>query len=258
METHGRLEVPRRLMRSGVNDEAWEVESAAWLIEFMCQQVGLVDLGDTELLDMGCGVKFTRLFVNEGVPIKRYVGVDVFREMIEFLQANVDDPRFEYVHVNVRNELYNPEGDPFSPDFRLPVAEGQFDLICLFSVFTHLPPDEYRTMLTALRPYLRPDGKLFFSLFIDELTEGGHGLMDSWSRWIQADPQLLESLPDALDADGGRRVEPFRELEPTRPGRYAVYSEEYARELIEETGWRVLKLSPPDRYIQHSFVCAPA
>jgi SAM-dependent methyltransferase len=258
METRGELEIPRRFMRSGVDDEAWEAESAAWLIEYMCRQVGLVDLRDTELLDMGCGVKFTRLFVNDQIPIKRYAGVDVYREMIEFLQANVEDPRFEYVHIDVKNELYNPDGNPFSADIRLPFGEGSFDLVCLFSVFTHLPPDDYRTMLTVLRPYVRPRGKLFFSLFIDELTEGGHGLIDSWARSLQADPRLMEWLPDALDADGGRRVEKFRELDPTRPGLFAVYSEEYARELIAETGWRVVQLSPPNRYIQHSFVCTPA
>jgi SAM-dependent methyltransferase len=258
METPGGLEIPRRFMRSGVDDEGWEVESAAWLIEHMCREVGLTDLRDTELLDMGCGVKFTRLFVNHGLAIKQYVGVDVYREMIEFLQANVDDPRFEHLHINVKNDLYNPEGDPFSADLRLPLGDRTFDLICLFSVFTHLPPEDYRTMLTILRRHVRPEGTLFFSLFIDELTEGGHGLMDSWSRLLKADPRWLESVPDALNADGSRRVEKFRELDPARPGLFAVYSEDFARELIEETGWSVVKLSLPNRYIQPSFVCEPA
>jgi hypothetical protein len=36
-----------------------------------------------------------------------------------------------------------------------------------------------------------------------------------------------------------------------------VYSERYARELIEGTGWRVETLSPPEPFIQHHFVCAP-
>ena len=36
--------------------------------------------------------------------------------MIEFLQAEVEDRRFEYVHVNVKNGLYNPEGAPFSDE----------------------------------------------------------------------------------------------------------------------------------------------
>ncbi len=252
------LEIPRRFRRSAAVSEQWEAESASWLIEYMCRQVGLADLQETELLDVGCGVKFTRLFVNEGKPIKRYAGVDVYREMIEFLQANVEDPRFEYVHVDVKNELYNPEGGPFSTNLQLPFGGSAFDLICLFSVFTHLPPDDYRTMLTVLRRYVRSDGNLFFTLFIDELTEGGHGLMDSVSRLLADDPRLLESKPEALDADGRRRVERFRELDSSRPGLHAVYSEDYACELIEETGWRVVRLSPPNHYIQHSFVCRPA
>ena len=82
---------------------------------------------------MGCGVKFTRFLINEGKPIKRYVGVDVYREMIEFLQANVDDPSFEYFHINAKNELYNPEDVALPTNFQLPFREGAFDLICLFS-----------------------------------------------------------------------------------------------------------------------------
>jgi SAM-dependent methyltransferase len=224
----------------------------------MCQRVGLADLRDTDLLDMGCGVKFAKLFVNHGVPIRRYVGIDVYREMVEFLQASVDDPRFEFYHVDVKNDLYNPTGKPFSEDLQLPIGERTFDLICLFSVFTHLAPEDYCTMLRLLRRYVRPDGRLFFSLVIDELTEGGHGLMDSFSKLLEADPQLLESAPVQGVGEGGkRRVKRYRELDPTRPLLGAIYSEEYARELIESTPWRVVELSQPDVYIQHSFVCAP-
>jgi SAM-dependent methyltransferase len=258
MEKPRRLEVPRRFTRSAIVDEEWEIESAAWLIQFMCQRVGLPDLSDTEVLDMGCGVKFTKLFVNHGVAIKRYVGIDVYREMIEFLQASVDDPRFEFSHVNVKNDLYNPSGEPLRESLRLPIGDATFDLICLFSVFTHLAPGDYRTMLQVLRRYVRPDGRLFFSLFIDELTEGGHGMIDSCSKLLEANPQLLKSAPShTRHAEGGRPVEAFRDLDPTRPLLGAIYSEEYARELIESTSWRVVKLSQPDVYIQHSFVCAP-
>jgi SAM-dependent methyltransferase len=258
MEKSRRLEVPRRFTRSAIFDEEWEIESAAWLIQFMCQRVGLADLRDTELLDMGCGVKFTKLFVNNGVPIKRYVGIDVYREMIEFLQASLDDPRFEYFHINVKNDRYNPAGEPFCADLRLPIGDAKFDLICLFSVFTHLAPDDYRTMLQLVRRYVRPDGRLFFSLIIDELTDGGHGAIDSLSRAFEADPQLLKSAPShTRRAEGGRPIERFRDADPARPLLGAIYSEEYARELIEGTSWRVVNLSQPDVYIQHSFVCAP-
>jgi hypothetical protein len=49
----------------------------------------------------------------------------------------------------------------------------------------------------------------------------------------------------------------FKDLDPSRPLLWAVYSERYARELIEGTGWEVVSLWPPDEYIQHHFVCAP-
>ena len=74
----------------------------------MCDAIGLTDLSRTELLDVGCGTKFSEAFLNHDVPIKRYVGIDIYGEMIEFLQHEVDDPRFEYVHLDVRNELYHP------------------------------------------------------------------------------------------------------------------------------------------------------
>jgi len=53
-------------------------------------------------------------------------------------------------------------------------------------------------------------------------------------------------------------TETFKDLDPDRPLLWAVYSERYARELIEGTGWNVVTLSRPDVYIQHHFVCAPS
>jgi SAM-dependent methyltransferase len=257
VERSRRLEVPRRFTRGAMADEEWEMDSAAWLVEYMCERVGLADLHQTEVLDMGCGVKFTKLFLNHLVPIGHYVGVDVNQGMIEFLQANVDDPRFEFFHLNVKNGLYNPHGEAFDGDVRLPVRDRKFDLICLFSVFTHLAPDDYRTMLTILRRHVRPDGILFFSAFIDELTEGGHGLMDSMSRTLESDPRLAE-IVGSTASGSTRPVQPFRDLDPTRPLRLAVYSKDFARKLIEANSWRVVSLSEPDLYIQHNFVCAPA
>jgi Methyltransferase domain len=87
-----------------------------------------------------------------------YVGVDVYADMIDFLKQNVADPRFGYHHIDVRNERYNPDACPMTDDTDLGVGDRQFDLICLFSVFTHLNPHDYRTMLRLLRRYCGPTG----------------------------------------------------------------------------------------------------
>jgi SAM-dependent methyltransferase len=253
----GKLQIPGTFSRSAVGDERWERESAIWLINRVCEQVGWPDLSETEVLDMGCGIKFTKVFVNEGVPVKRYVGIDVFRDMIEYLKANVGDPRFEYFHVNVKNDLYNPSGEPFTEDLRLPVDGRRFDLICLFSVFTHLPPDDYRAMLKVLRHYVRPEGRLFFTLYINELTAGGHGLIDAWGKKFEGREDEVMAQAAVRRAQGLADIEPFVDLVPSKRLKWAVYSREYAHELIEGTGWRALQLSDPDVYIQHHFVCAP-
>jgi cyclopropane fatty-acyl-phospholipid synthase-like methyltransferase len=76
------LRVPGKFRRSA-NAESASEQAALWLIDHMCGHLGLDDLGDTELLDYGCGVKFTQAFINRSLPIKQYVGVDLYREMIE-------------------------------------------------------------------------------------------------------------------------------------------------------------------------------
>jgi SAM-dependent methyltransferase len=259
MPVENELQVPPRFRKTATTNKEQPVESALWLLRHMADHLGLADLGDTEMLDYGCGVKFTEAFINHAVPVKRYAGVDVDREMIEFLRANVSDPRFEYFHIDAHNELYNPGGEVLTGETKLPIDGRTFDLICLFSVFTHLAPHDYSTVLKLMRRYVKPDGRLFYTVFIDELTEGRHGLMDKWADALRGD--VSEEMADYLarSPELGRpgAIETFKDLHPSNPLQWAVYSDRYARELTEDAGWEVIDLSTPDRYIQHHFVCAP-
>ncbi len=218
MSAGNELRVPGRFRKTATTSKEQPVESALWLVRHMCDHLGLDDLGDTELLDFGCGVKFTEALINHSLPIKKYIGVDVDREMIDFLLANVHDPRFEYFHIDAHNDLYNPE-----------------------------------------RRYVKPDGRLFYTLFVDELTEGGHGLIDRWTKALggKVPKELVEYIDQNPQAGKAGTIETFRDLHPSTPLEWAVYSERYARELTEESGWEIVELSPPDVYIQHHFVCTP-
>jgi len=59
------------------------------------------------------------------------------------------DHRFRFAHWNVRNEMFNRKGRPLSEYEGLPFGE-RYDLIWLFSVFTHLNPADSLAMLTLL------------------------------------------------------------------------------------------------------------
>jgi SAM-dependent methyltransferase len=249
------LEIPPRFDRSAYRDQAKAAESAAFLLRYVCEILGVDDLGGRDVLDVGCGTKFSQGLINSQLPIGSYVGIDVYGEMIEFLKAHISDPRFEYHHVNVRNELYNPDAPPMTERTDLGVGDRRFDVIWLFSVFTHLAPEDYITMLRLLRRYVRPDGRLFYTVFINELTEGGHGYVDGFYRVLRDNTE-----GDAVDVDREnerRVVPPFVDVDPEHPLRWALYSREYAHELIEGTGWKPLELLPPVEFAQHQFVCAP-
>jgi SAM-dependent methyltransferase len=250
MSNQTTLRMPQELLRrGGFKDEETAIRYGVCGIERMCQALGIDDLGDTEVLDFGCGFSFTQALINRSLPIRRYVGVDVSEDIIEFLRRSVDDARFEYHRIDAHNEMYNPNGEPLERT-ALPLGTQNFDLICLLSVFTHLAPHDFEAMLRLLRNYVKPDGRLFFSLYIDELTKEGHGLMDKLAR-------------TAGDSVVGN-IDKFQDLNPEKQLDWAVYSERFAREMIDATGWVALSLSAPARdpssdrvFIQHHFVCAP-
>ncbi len=238
-------------------DQARAVEGAEWLIGHMSEHIGVPDLGAVGVLDVGCGVRFTQAFLNRGLPIKHYVGVDVSRKVIDFLRANVSDPRFEFFHLDAQNDLYNATGQPLAEMTIPEIDDRRFDLICLFSVFTHLAPPDYVAMLQLLRRFIQPDGRLFYTLFVRERSEGGHGYVDRMARAMETsdDPRVKEAITSSMQ---NRREPPdFEDIDRSAPLRVAMYSRRHALELIDGTGWEVLSVSPPDVHLQHHIVCSP-
>ena len=241
-----------------LRNEERSVDTAVWLIDHMCGHLDVFDLGGLDVLDFGCGVRFAQAIVNRQLPVERYVGVDVYREMIGFLSANVTDARLEFAHLDAHNALYNAHGLPFDDVTDTLSIAGQFDVICMFSVVTHLAPNDYVSVLRLLRRFVKPTGRLFFTLFIDEETAGGHGLIDNFDRALRqsTDPSVQQEVSRRVDAATGP-APGFRDLDPKRPLLYALYTREFALECIEGSGWAVAEVSPPDLHLQHHIVCRP-
>lgn len=253
------LEVPRALRRGGkAKDQQASIESGRRLIELMARNFNLPDLGNASVLDMGCGCKLVQAILNYELPIGRYVGIDVFPKLIKFLQNNVTDPRFSFHVQDTRNEMYNPRGEPLGPTTRLPLEEGSFDIICLFSVFTHLAPHDYASMLQMLRRYIKPGGKLLYSLYVHETTPGGLGFMDGYSKSLdkhmQASDQAREKFVEGMKKN---KTPDFWDFDPKRPLWGAIYSREHALRLVQNSGWAVESLNDPEPEIQHYMICRP-
>lgn len=253
--------VPSELCRNAIQDPVAVVDAAVAMIAHTAGRIGVGDLGDLDVLDFGCGVRFTQAFVNRGVPVRHYVGVDVSHEVIGFLRSNVSDPRFEFFHLDAHNELYNPTGQPLS-ELTVPEIEGrQFDLICLYSVFTHLAPSDYAAMLRLLRRFVKPGGRLFYTLFINERTDGGFGYIDRLSAIATSKdtkPAKKKKAWTILNAISAGEVPDFVDVNRKRPLLIALYSRSHALELIDGTGWEVIEVSRPNPHMQHQIVCSPS
>jgi SAM-dependent methyltransferase len=220
-----RLEVPENLHRNspGVAARGYE-ETGRRLLELGEMRCGLGTLADLNVLDVGCGVRLTMTIINRQVSIKSYTGVEVATSIVDFLNQDVaaHDPRFKFLHWNAHNEMYNPNGVPLSTFERLPTEET-FDIIWAFSLFTHLNPSDSSVLLRILRKHIRPNGRLFFSAFIDRELEGFDDRVE--------DSPLLN----------------------------AYYGRDFMESVILKAGWNVDSFfdKDPDNAIMHSFLCSP-
>jgi len=250
-----RLPVPAELQRGNhKNREEW-LESARFILDLMAQTLGRVDLRDVDVLDVGCGTKLVKVLLDEDRPIGRYTGVDVSSEVIDWLHAQVDDPRFEFHHLAARNDLYNRDGVALGEIERLPFPDRTFDLISLFSVFTHLDPADYVAMLRLMRHYASPHSKLLFSLFVrntEALAQALHAALNS------DDAELVAQAQAAIEAARQNPPPRFVDAIPDKPLMRAVFNRDYAIELVQGTGWAIESVNAPvPPYIQHYMICSP-
>ena len=237
-----RLSVPPQLRRGGTkHDELEYVDGGRDLLLYTIDILGLNDLGSSRMLDMGCGTKFTQAILSYDIPIGEYIGIDVYREMIDFLNSSTDDPRFSFHRVNTHNDMYNINGEELSADTQLPIEEYSCDIVCLFSVFTHLAPTDFTNMLKVMRRYAKAGAQLIFTLYLDELSHNGHGLIEQIAK--------KEGGTWKPSGDG------FRDAYPDKPLQWALYSRKHALELMEGTGWEVEQLCLPTAEAQHHFIC---
>lgn len=198
--------------------------SAEKIFALVLQRLGWESFADKDILDVGCGSRFTLAIINRRIPVKSYTGIEINRQIVDFFKLEVepDDKRFHYAHWNVRNAMYNPGGIPMTQFAELPVR-GDFDLIWLFSVFTHLNPDDALALLKLMRRKIRPGGRLFFT------------------------------------AHTSREVETFEDKISDKPLLRAFYHPDYLASLICDAGWNVdsFHAKQGESFVKSHFVCSP-
>lgn len=100
------------------------------------------------VIDIGCGSGRLSSPLSKYLTNGRYLGTDVVRDFIDHAKSVVDNERFKFELI---------EG--------IKINEVDFvaDIVCFFSVFTHLLHEETFYYLQEAKRVLKPNGKIIFS-----------------------------------------------------------------------------------------------
>lgn len=125
----------------------------------------------SRILDIGCGVGRLPIGIIRRLgDVRRYEGVDATQRSVRWCTRYLtpSHPRFRFTHLNVCNARYNPAGDVLNDDFRFPFDDASFDIVYLYSVFSHMKWEETERYVGEFRRLLAPNGKVFLTAFVEE------------------------------------------------------------------------------------------
>jgi SAM-dependent methyltransferase len=148
--------------------------------EFLGHFIELGGLQDRDrVLDIGCGIGRMAVPLTQYLhpEAARYVGIDPASAGIQWCTRNISSvyPNFRFMHLDIANALYNPDGYIRGAEIALPFANGSFDFAIMTSVVTHLPEEEIAPYFREISRLLDLGGRLFLSAFVIA-PEKGAGL----------------------------------------------------------------------------------
>lgn len=183
------------------------------------------------VLDVGCGIgrvakPLTKYLTKEG----SYVGIDIVERSVRWMQQAyaAQHPNFSFYHLDVHNSAYNP-GGTFSADtveFPFP-GEQQFDVVFLFSVFTHMYPQHIHHYIKLIERQLKPGGRLFASVFVN----------DEFAQAQQA--KTIETGQKLADRVFRQKTEDYYAPGKTNPEFAAAYDSEQLGRLFAGTSLKI-------------------
>lgn len=155
---------PRWLNHDGIT-----FDGADETVQMLKDYAGLAP--NVAILDLGCGIgRIASSLTKELSPEGKYVGVDIVERAVNWMKAAYKPhPNFSFYHLDVHSSAYNPQGRLKTDeiDFNF-LGNQKFDIVFLISVFTHLYPAHVRHYLELIRGVLKPDGRLFASVFVND------------------------------------------------------------------------------------------
>jgi cyclopropane fatty-acyl-phospholipid synthase-like methyltransferase len=143
---------------------------------------------DSDLLDFGCGIGRLAKFAIPYLVSGSYTGVDVAPTMIERARAS-----FGTTGAGCRVEWAVQAEARF--DFR----PESFDMICAFSVFTHIEHEDTYRYLADARRIVRPDGLFVLTCLPIQTAWGRRAFLDSARGGLEERWRAVRNVATSMD-----------------------------------------------------------
>ncbi|MFF9077571.1 class I SAM-dependent methyltransferase [Streptomyces sp. NPDC014735] len=159
---------PRRHRRFIGNGDFLEV--GRQITAYMRDELGVGPGHD--VLDAGCGAGRIAVPLTDVLTEGSYLGFDIVPHAVEWCSRTITPrhPNFRFAHVDIRQEIYNPQGTLSAADLRFPADDAAFDTAALVGLISHLRPAELENYLAESARVLRPGGQCFATAYLVDDT----------------------------------------------------------------------------------------
>lgn len=124
---------------------------------------------DSKVLDIGCGIGRLAVPLTKELGLKGgYEGFDIVKQGIKWCNKNIKPnfPNFNFLHIDLKNDLYNLKTSFEARNFVFPYNNNHFDVVIVTSVFTHMMPDDVANYIREIKRVLKNNGKCFATFFL--------------------------------------------------------------------------------------------
>lgn len=182
------------------------------------------------VLDVGCGYGlFARPLTGFLVSGGRYTGVDVDADAVAWCRtAYTEYERFGFVHADLANAFYRPDGAAPAIDFCFPADDASVDVVVMATVLAHLVTAEVGHYVREAARVLRPGGRLLAGMY----------LLDYASRAAIGRGQTTPAF-DLAAAAG-----PMLVVDPELPEEAVAYDHAWFEQITEQCGLRQVEATP--------------